>query len=136
MFKKSSLFILFLGFLVGATIVSWQNPHRLHPLYPMVVAPQFHKLVFENDKVRVLDVQVKPGEFEPFHKHRQGVLVILEGGKARFKEPDGTTKEVSFSANPDPKKGEPPQAFWEDPVTHSVENIGSTAIRLIRIELK
>jgi len=54
------------------------------PLDPLVAAPGFHRLLVENDRVRVLDVQVAPGQFEPMHRHRQSVIVVLQGGKARF----------------------------------------------------
>jgi hypothetical protein len=33
-------------------------------------APQNHKLLFENDKVRVLEVTVQSGVREPLHAHR------------------------------------------------------------------
>lgn len=113
-----------------------QEAQRLDPLDPLVAAPQFHRLVFENDLVRVLDVRVKPGEFEPFHKHIQSVIVILQGGTVRLTLPDGTASEVSLSLTPDPEKGEPPQVFWEEAETHSVKNIGQTPVRLIRVEVK
>src|SRR5712692_1061383 len=65
---------------------------KLHPLDPLVAAPQFHRLVLENDRVRILDVRNKPGDFEPLHKHARSVLTILEGGTARFGMPGGSTK--------------------------------------------
>jgi quercetin dioxygenase-like cupin family protein len=36
----------------------------------LVAAPQNHKLLFENDEVRVLEVTVPPGVREPLHAHR------------------------------------------------------------------
>lgn len=33
-------------------------------------APPHHRLVFENDRVRVLDTRVAPGETVPVHTHR------------------------------------------------------------------
>ncbi len=121
---------------VASTGFLLQETEQLDPLDPLVVAPQFHELIFENDWVRVLEVRVKPGEFEPLHKHIQSVIVILQGGTARLTLPDGTVREVSLSPTPDPEKGEPPQVFWEEAETHSVKNIGQTPIRLIRVEVK
>ena len=109
---------------------------KLEPLDPLVAAPGFHKLVFENERIRILDVRNKPGDFEPLHKHARSVLTILEGGTARFGLPDGSTKVASFSASANPPAGEPPQVFWEDATVHSVANVGTTPIRLVRVELK
>src|SRR5579875_2571783 len=36
----------------------------------LVAAPQNHKLLFENDQVKVLKVTVPPGVREPLHAHR------------------------------------------------------------------
>ena len=85
------------------------------------------KLALENERVRVLEVSNKPGEFEPMHKHRRSVLIILSTGSARFGLPDGSTRDASFSAF---------QTFWEGDETHSVRNTGKTPVRLIRVELK
>jgi quercetin dioxygenase-like cupin family protein len=112
------------------------TPAKLEPLDPLVVAGKFHKALVDNNHVRVLDVNVKPGESEPLHKHIRSVLIILQGGTAQFGFPDGSTREASFSANANPPKGQPPQVFWEGDETHSVRNIGKTPIRLIRVEIK
>jgi hypothetical protein len=64
------------------------------------------------------------------------VIVILQGGKVRFGLPDGSNQEVSFSANPDSGEQQPTQVFWTGPEIHSVKNIGNTAVRLIRVEIK
>ena len=93
----------------------------------VTVAPHLYTVVLENERVRVLEVNNKPGEFEPMHKHRRSVLIILSTGSARFGLPDGSTRDASFSAF---------QTFWEGDETHSVRNTGKTPVRLIRVELK
>jgi len=122
--------------IAGSLMLGVQKEQLPDPLDPLIAAPGFHKLVVENEKVRVLDVQVKPGEFEPLHKHPQSVIVILQGGKVRFGLPDGSNQEVSFSATADSGEQQPPQVFWTGPEIHSVKNIGNTAVRLIRVEIK
>src|SRR4029453_12228018 len=104
------------------------------PPGPIGVSGKFHSVVLENERVRVLEVRVKPGELEPMHKHVASAMIILSGGTARFGLPNGSSKQASFSARP--KTGEPPQVFWEEAETHSVENVGKTLIRLIRVEIK
>jgi quercetin dioxygenase-like cupin family protein len=106
------------------------------PLDPLVAAPGFHRLVVENERIRVLDVQVAPGQFEPMHRHRQSLIVVLQGGKARFQLPDSSLQELSFDAAPSGGGSAAQQVFWTGPETHSVNNIGNTTIRLIRVEVK
>lgn len=94
----------------------------------MVVAPQFHKVLLENDKVRVLEVTLKPGDKIPMHSHPGGyVAYALVDSKTRFTGADGK------SADREMKAGHP---VWADAVTHVAENIGTSAGKVIVIELK
>jgi quercetin dioxygenase-like cupin family protein len=94
----------------------------------VAVAPQFHKVLLENDKVRVLEVTLKPGDKIPMHAHPGGyVAYSVSGSKARFTGADG--KPVDR----DMKTGE---AIWSDPVTHIAENVGTTTTKVIVVELK
>jgi hypothetical protein len=36
----------------------------------VIAAPENHKILLENENVRVLDVTLAPGETEPVHSHR------------------------------------------------------------------
>jgi hypothetical protein len=36
----------------------------------VIAAPKDHKILLENENVRVLEVTVLPGEIEPVHHHR------------------------------------------------------------------
>jgi hypothetical protein len=51
----------------------------------VAVAPDNHRVVFENEKVRVLEVTIKPGEKEPFHEHPLfSVMNIIRGAPLRI----------------------------------------------------
>jgi hypothetical protein len=53
----------------------------------IVAAPDNPKVVFENEKVRVLEVTIKPGEKEPFHEHSMfSVMTIFTGAPLRIME--------------------------------------------------
>jgi hypothetical protein len=102
----------------------------------IIAAPTNHKVLLENDEVRVLEVYLAPSELEALHHHRwPSVLYILEAGDFIDRDGDG---EVVF----DTRKLEAPLTFpltmWKDSeAPHSVENLSNTKpIRLIRIELK
>ena len=89
-------------------------------------APEIHKVVFENDAIRVLDVVVPLHHKTLPHWHPNNIGYVLSSGKLRFTLPDGTVKDVELS------KGEITHGSGE----HEVENIGCTEIRLIQIEFK
>jgi len=94
----------------------------------MAVAPQFHKVLLENDKVRVLEVTLKPGDKIPMHSHPGGyVAYALVDSKTRFTGADGKSVEREMKAG---------QPVWSDAVTHMAENIGTTAGKVIVFELK
>ena len=82
---------------------------------------------FENDRVRVLELRVKPGEREAQHTHPQYVLYALTDYRVRNTSADGTAHVF------DRKAGD---VFWGEPITHSGENIGTTEVRALIVELK
>ena len=53
-------------------------------------APKNHKVLYEDDKVRILDVTVAPGEKENMHSHRwPSVLIIDSSAKKKEYMSDG-----------------------------------------------
>jgi quercetin dioxygenase-like cupin family protein len=91
------------------------------------VAGDSHRVIFENDHVRVLAVDIKPGQVAPMHSHPDNVSYFLTDGKLKVTLPDGKSIERN------PKAG---TAAWSDAVTHEAQNIGSTDFQQIQIELK
>lgn len=61
------------------------------PLDPLMVAPHLYKLVFENEKVRVLLQTVRNGETPPLHAHLDRVMVYLQS--CAWLEDDGAGGE-------------------------------------------
>jgi quercetin dioxygenase-like cupin family protein len=62
------------------------------------VAPHIYKVLFENDKVRLLDVRMKPGETSAMHSHPDYAIYPLADAKATFTDPDGNAMEVELKA--------------------------------------
>ncbi len=102
----------------------------------VVSAPNNHKILLENDKVRVLEVTVLPNEIEPVHHHQwPSVLYIMEAGD--FIDRDGEGNVIIDSRNlPEPLTF--PLTMYKNPeAPHTVENLSDTVtIRLIRVEMK
>jgi ketosteroid isomerase-like protein len=90
--------------------------------------PDTQKLLFENSFVRVFDIRVPAGTFEPTHSHARGVTIALS-------DYDNETKSV-----PDGRVNHGHSKFgdvrWAEPVTHEARNIGTTEQHVVRIELK
>jgi hypothetical protein len=111
--------------------VSWDWPDELDAV---VAAPNSHRVVFENDVVRVLSVTVEPGVREPEHTHRwPSVMVTHQRARIRYYVGD----ELTFTS-PDPLPDEElPRGGWLEPEgPHSVENIDTVWLRAVRFELK
>jgi len=84
-------------------------------------------VTLENDQVRVLEAELPPGGKEQPHSHPACVIYVLAGGKIRNHAADGTISERELKAG---------DTIYRDPVTHWTENIGTTTVHLILIELK
>lgn len=93
----------------------------------VIIAPYLHTTIFENDKVRVLKVKVKPGEKAQMHWHPENINYILSPGKLRFTKTDGPAVEVEL------KKG---QVTHSGPGSHVVENTGDTEVQTLQVEIK
>ncbi len=94
---------------------------------PVKVAPDKCKVLLENERVRVLDFWLKPGDKLPMHSHPAAVTYFMTTGKVKTTLPDGKVTEM------EPKAGE---ARWAEAVTHANENIGTTEAHVIVVELK
>src|SRR5688500_14246173 len=94
---------------------------------PVLLYPDNYKVLLENDRVRVLDFQLKKGAKENFHQHSAAVTYVLTPFKIRFSFPDGTMKVRETKAG---------DVFYGEPLTHASENIGDTDAHGILVEMK
>jgi hypothetical protein len=108
---------------------AWPWPSELDAL---VAAPDSHRLLLDQARVRVLEVTVPPGVMEPVHTHRfPSVMVVLEPARIRYFLGD----QLLFESPDPPQAG--PRAEWLEPEgPHRVENIDVVAYRAVRFELK
>lgn len=58
----------------------------------VIAAPKHHKVLFENDAIRVLDVTLEPDEEEPLHHHRWPSVFVFDQVSPPIHDiaPDGT----------------------------------------------
>ena len=101
----------------------------------MIAAPGFHTVLYEDNRVRVLDGRVPPGQTVPVHTHRWGgVLYILATSDFVRRDPDGNVLADTRASKTAPIEG---TAGWGGPLTpHSLENVGNKEFRTITVEMK
>jgi quercetin dioxygenase-like cupin family protein len=91
------------------------------------VAPHVYKVVFENERARVLEVMMEPGSRTALHAHPDYIFYVITPGKVRFTTATGETQEVELPAG---------ASMCRDAEEHATENIGSGAIRATFFEPK
>lgn len=98
-------------------------------------APKNHRVVFENERVRVLDVVVDVGGRESLHAHCwPSFLYVMFRGKLREWGANG--KLIREVKETPPATAFPITQWLEASPPHSIENLDSQPIHLLRIELK
>jgi hypothetical protein len=94
---------------------------------PLVTDPDKYKLVFENDRVRVLEYRDQPGQKTMPHRHPAFVLHALSSFKRRLTLGDGRVVERDVTVG---------QTNFSEAQVHTGENIGDTETHVLMVELK
>ena len=94
---------------------------------PAVVNAKTIRVKLENSRVRVFEAVLKPDDREQLHSHPAYVVHVIAGGRIRSHGTDGKTTEYELVTG---------DTLYRDPITHWAENIGSTTIHLVVVELK
>jgi len=92
------------------------------------IMPDTHKLLFENEFVRVIESRVPAGGSEPRHSHPHCVIVSLADFDAEIKTfPNRKITRVhrTFGAT-----------SWSEATVHEVKIVGNNPSHNIRVELK
>ncbi len=111
---------------------AWEYPDSLDAL---VAAPTFHRVLFENDEVRVLESRIGPGETTPIHTHRwPSVLYVLATAHHVRRDDEGALLGDTRVSDAPPAPGTTIWITARPP--HTVENVGDAVIRLLNVELK
>ena len=92
------------------------------------LAPDFHTVVYEDDKMRVLKVVVPPGKKADMHWHPHNMNYVLSSGTLKFTDQQNNSKEVELL------EGMTTSSLND--VYHAVENTGDTTVATIQVELK
>ncbi len=93
---------------------------------PVVTDPELYRVLFENDRVRVLAYGDRPGDRTHTHRHPDSVMITLSSFERRISS-GGRLVDVALDAG---------TARWVAAQEHHGENIGTTESRTIFVELK
>lgn len=101
----------------------------------LLAAPEHHRLAYEDDRVRVLETVIQPGDTTPLHAHAHpGTLYVLSGSDFIRRDAEGAVILDSRLAGIELKSGD---ALWSGPLgPHTLENVGRTPIHIIATEIK
>jgi mannose-6-phosphate isomerase-like protein (cupin superfamily) len=113
------------------------EPNSAWPLQmdALIAAADHHRLVLENEQVRVLETRIKPGETTPLHTHEwPAAQYVLNWSDFVRRDEHGETMLDTRSSN---VIVEPGQAVWSGPLApHTLENVGTQALHIISVEVK
>ena len=94
-----------------------------------------HTVIYEDKEIRVLSVTVQPGEVEVAHHHQWPSVIVFDRPTKRENR-DAKGNLLTPKGSPDAKP-ELPLVFRVPPeAAHSVTNLDTTPMHLIRVEFK
>lgn len=90
------------------------------------------RLWFQNDRIKVWEIGLAPGERGPFHTHtRPYFWTVVEAGTGRQRSPGGSFHVRRYEVG-DTQYSELAPA---NPMVHDLENVGATTLRFVTVEL-
>lgn len=95
-------------------------------LDPVETNPDHYHVVFENDRVRVLEYRDVPGDSTTPHRHPDSVMITLSSFRRLLRSGDRQA-ETELEAG---------SARWLDAQEHSGHNVGDTETHVMFVELK
>jgi quercetin dioxygenase-like cupin family protein len=95
-------------------------------LDPVATNPDHYQVVFENDRVRVLEYADEPGQETTLHEHPDSVMYTLSTFRRRLVSGD-VERDVELEAG---------TVGWLPAQQHRGINIGDSPTRVLFVELK
>jgi quercetin dioxygenase-like cupin family protein len=116
--------------------------HRTDAAWPRAIAEDFERnqmngrvgtrLLSENERVRVWEIRLKPGQRIGFHRHVLDYFwTAVTAGRARSHQGDGSTVETSYDAG-ETRHATYPRGEFK---VHDLENIGDSELIFTTVEL-
>jgi oxalate decarboxylase/phosphoglucose isomerase-like protein (cupin superfamily) len=88
-------------------------------------------LWFENHRIKVWEVKLRPGERGAFHSHTRNYFwTVVEAGRGLQRFPDGTYTVREYGLGDTSYTEHTPN----NPLIHDLENVGDTDLRFVTVE--
>ena len=101
----------------------------------LIAAPAHHTLLFENERVRVLDTRIIPGARTPVHTHRWPAALYIRSWSSFVRR--NAQGEILVDSLTVAALAKPPTALWTPALPpHSLENVGDADLHVMSVELK
>ena len=113
--------------IVTVALVASLIPRTAHAQDAAVANPDTVSVKLDNASVRVLESVLNPKQQEHVHSHPACVIYVISGGKIRNHMTNGESAESELPTG---------VTLYRGPITHWTENIGTSPIHLIVVELK
>jgi quercetin dioxygenase-like cupin family protein len=97
---------------------------------PVKLDPRSYRVMFENDKLRVIEYRSKPGLGvcgQGRHSHPEHLTIALSGGKVKVRAENGSPRTL---------EAKPGSMFWAPAEVHEVENISGRDMHAYMVEYK
>jgi hypothetical protein len=114
-----SLFVLALG-------SGWSSAAAEAVQDAVIVDPDAHQVMLENDHVRLIRAIASPGHKSAMHSHPALAVISLGTARVRVTYPDGKQQILDLH---------PGMAFWSDGIEHSWELLAGE-VNVIAVEVK
>lgn len=85
------------------------------------------RVLLDNDRVRVIELEVPPGASTGMHSHGDHLVYFLADATGRQANADGTEVARTMKAG---------EVHWSEATVHDTRNDGATPSRTLVIELK
>jgi mannose-6-phosphate isomerase-like protein (cupin superfamily) len=100
----------------------------------VIAAPDNHRVLFENDAVRVLETTIAAGEVTPLHTHLAPTVMYVVCGSDFVRRDEHGATMVDTRSNPDFVL--PKVLYAQTTPKHTIENTGADDLVVIGVELK
>lgn len=99
----------------------------------LIAAPEHHRLLHENEQVRVLETIIRPGETTRLHTHQwPAATTVLAWSRILRRDETGavTYDSERLARNPG-------EVMWSGPLgPHTLQNIGDSVLHVVTVEIK
>jgi hypothetical protein len=116
-------------------MVSMQPEQWPPELDALIAAPEHHKLLFENERVRVIDANIPAGDMTAVHTHRFAAshIVVSWSDFIRY----DASGNIMLDSRSSGKSFASHSALWSEPLgLHALKNVGEQELHIISVEVK